>query len=63
MKLFDELTKRQDNWLKTWAVLSVLAALICMKSVNVHVLVSTITLYSVFCAGMLYRVSTLPIEE
>ena len=63
MKLFDELTKRQDNWLKTWVLLSVLAALIYAKVTNWTGLVSTMVLYSVFCAGMLYRLSTLPTEE
>lgn len=62
MKLFDELTNRQDNWLKTWIVLSVLAAMICAKVPNLHVLVLTVVLYGVFCAGMLYRLTTLTKE-
>lgn len=63
MKLFDELTNRQDNWLKLWTVLSVLAALICAKVPNLHVLVLTVVLYSVFCAGMMYRLTKLSQEE
>ena len=63
MKIFDELTIKQDNWLKLWVVASVLAALICAGVTNLTAHVLTVALYSTFCAGMLYRLSTLPTEE
>ena len=59
MKLFDELSHREDNWLKVLVVLSALAALIIAKVVNPTVLVSVLVLYCIFCVGMLYRVATL----